>query len=155
VFVNHWLRMFRFHLKFDELYGRNLEFYTSSELAEQKHFPRPLPDGYMTFSGKYTNLSDCMFELIESSTPLARLRPRVIRYMNHHETSDWDGDYPRILLVCDNVGLEQEIQRYITRSLDRKGIIGLVYYTTTIKALLASNSHNKAIWSDVLEAEKL
>jgi len=155
VFVNHWLRMFRFYLKFDELYGRNLEFYTSSELAEQKHFPRPLPDGYMTFSGKHSDIPDCMFELIESSTPLSRLRPRVTRYMNHHETSDWDGDYPRILLVCDNTGLEQELQRYIARSLDRKGMIELDYYTTTIRALLASNSRNQTIWSNVLKPEKL
>lgn len=155
VFVNHWLRMFRFYLKFDELYGRNLEFYTSSELAEQKHFLRPLPDGYMTFSGKHSDIPDCMFELIESSTSLARLRPRITRYMTHHETSNWDGDYPRILLVFDNVGLEQEIQRYIARTLDRKGIIGLDYYTTTIKALLGSDSRNNAIWSDVLEPKKL
>ncbi len=155
VFVNHWLRMFRFYLKFDELYGRNLEFYTSSELAEQKHFPRPLPDGYMTFSGKYSNVADCMFELLESSTSLSRLRTRVTRYINHYDTNKWDGDYPRILLVCDNTGLEQEIKSYTARTLDRKGVIGLDYYTTTLRALLSSDSRNKAIWSDVLDPENL
>ena len=75
--------------------------------------------------------------------------------MNHHEASKWESGYPRILLVCDNTGLEQEIQRYIARTLDRKGIIGLDYYTTTLRALLASNSRSKAIWSNVLEPEKL
>lgn len=155
VFVNHWLRLFRFYMKLDELYGRNLEFFTSNELAEQKHFPRPLPDGYLKFSGKYSDIPDCMFELIESSTPLSRLRPRVTRYMTHLELEKWKGDYPRILLVCDNAGLKQEIQRYIATTLDRKGIIGLDYYMTTLRALLASNSRNKAIWSDVLEPEEL
>jgi len=155
VFEKHWLRMFRLYLKFDDLYGKNLEFYTSSELAEQKHFPRPLPDGYMTFSGKHSDIPDCMLELVESSTSLSRLRPRVTRYMNHHETSHWDGDYPRILLVCDNVGLEQELQRYIARTLDRKGIIGLVYYTTTIRALLGSDNCNNAIWTQVFEEDEL
>lgn len=155
VFVNHWLRMFRFYLKFNELYGRDLEFYSSSELAEQEHFPRPLPDGYLTFSGKHSEIPDCLFELIESSTPLSRLRTRVTRYINHYEISDWDDDYPRILLVCDNVGLEQEIQRHITRTLDRKGIIGLDYYTTTIRALFGSKRHKKTIWKDISAPDEL
>lgn len=155
VFVNHCLRLFRMYLKLNEIYGEDLEFFASTELAEQQYFPRPLPDGYLTFSGNHSEVSDCMLELLESSTSLSRLRQRVNRYMAHHELGTCEGDYPHILLVCDNIGLEREIQRHVAKTMDYRGILGLECYTTTIKALLSSNSRNKAIWSDAVEEDVL
>lgn len=155
-FVNHWLRMFRLFLKFDELYGDNLEFFTNTELAEQTNFPTVRPDAYLSFSGKHSNIPNCMLDLLESNKPADQIRQRATRFINDYQTnSDWGSNYPRILLICDNVGLERDMQRLITRTLNYKGTVKPQYYTTTLRALFGSHNAKTAIWSDVLEPEKL
>jgi len=156
-FVSHWLRMFRLYLKFDELYGsKNLEFYTNSELAEETKFPKVRPDAFLSFSGRHSNIPDAMFDLLESNKSSDYNRQKAIRYIYHYETTaDWGSDYPRILLICDNVGLERDIQRAVARALDRSGQTKPKYYTTTLKSLFGTRNTKAAIWSDVTEPEKL
>ena len=143
-FTNHWLRLFRIYLKLDTLFDEDLDFFTSSELATEENYPRPLPDGFLSWSGSHQSTPDCMFELLESSTALDRLRQRVNCYMAHREADEWSGEYPAILLVCDNAGLERELQRYIARTLDYRGS-RLTYYTTTIKAVLSMKDNETPI----------
>lgn len=154
-FVSHCLRLFRIYLKFDGLYGGNLEFYTSSELSEQAQFPSPRPDAYLSFGSKYTNTSDCMLEVLDSTMAISRLRTKAGRYINHSEAGNWEGQYPLILLVCDNVGLEREIQHSIVRTLNYRSTSGIRYYTTTTKALFSSRSTDDTIWSPVDDSEKI
>jgi hypothetical protein len=155
VFINHCLRLFRIYLKLDAQFGESLEFFTSTELADQTQFPRPLPDGLLNFSDQSGGLPAYVVDLLESTTPLPRLRRRVARFINHSEIGNWLGDYPGILLVCDNVGLERELQRYIAHMLNMSGAYKLRYRTTTLKALLSSRNFDDPIWSNVEDPEEL
>ncbi|MEO8104930.1 MAG: replication-relaxation family protein [Candidatus Saccharibacteria bacterium] len=152
LFVGHWLRLFRIYLKLNRLYGEQLECFMGSELAEQSRFPRPLPDAYLSFSGAHAGTPDCMLELLESSTPLDRLRQRLNRYLRHYELGSWEGEYPRILLVCDNVGLQREIQRYMARTLEYRGV-RVQCYITTVKALMNAGGYKDDVWTDVGEPD--
>lgn len=156
-FVSHWLRMFRLYLKFDELYGsKNLDFYTNTELAQETKFPKVRPDAFLSFGGRHNDIPDCMFDLLESNKPIDQMRQRATRYIYHYETNDdWDGSYPRILLICDNVGLERDIQRIVARTLDRSGKTEPEYYTTTLKALYSARNSNTPVWTNPVEPEIL
>jgi len=156
-FVSHWLRMFRIYLKFDELYGsKNLDFYTNSELAEETKFPKVRPDAFLSFDGKHSDIPDSMFDLLESNKAADYNRQKTLRYIYHYETtSDWGSDYPRILLVCDNAGLERDIQQTIARTMNFRGNTKPQYYTTTLKALYGARNTKDPIWSNVLEPEML
>jgi hypothetical protein len=154
-FIAHCLRLLRLYLRFDEMYGSNLEFFTSAELAEQTNFPSVRPDAYLSFSGKHKTIPNCMLELIESNKPLSQIRQRVNRYLYHYETSsEWGNDYPCILLVCDNVGLEREVQQHLARKINYRGIITPEYYTTTLRAVYSATNVRTPVWSNVLQPEK-
>lgn len=154
VFVNHCLRLFRLYLKLDSFYGEDMECFTASELTNQTRFPRPRPEAFLNFSGKHAGTADCMLEILESSTPLDRLRQRLNRHFVHYELGSWEGDYPRILLVCDNAGLAREIQRYLAYKLDYSGA-PLRFYITTLRELLNSRSPNETVWTYVSDPETL
>jgi hypothetical protein len=151
-FINHWLRLLKLYLKLDSLYGEDLELYTSSELAGQTRFARPLADAFLSFSGKYRNTPDSLLELIEGTTPLDRVRQRLNRYVRHCEAGDYGSKYPRLLLVCDNGGLEREIQRYMARTIANHGI-NMQCYTTKIRALVGLSVVKEAVWTDVSQLE--
>lgn len=154
-FTSHWLRMFRIYLKFDSIYSNDLEFFTSAELTDQQKFPRPISDAFLRFSSKHADNPAYMLELMESNMSLARLRQRVNRFIFHSQTGNWVGNYPIVLLICDNVSLERELQNYIARTLNYRGLAKPQYYTTTLRALYGARKADDAIWSNVLEPENL
>ena len=153
-FISHSIRLFRLYLKLDSLYGETLDFFTASELAADRQYPRSLPDGFLHFSGKQAEIPDCMLELVASTIPPDRLRQRLNRYMTHEQAKTWEGTYPIILLVCDNVGLEREMQRYMARTMDYRGS-RIRCYTTTIRAVLNSKSVKNTIWADVTKPDEI
>jgi hypothetical protein len=153
-FVNHWLRMFRIYMKLDELYGDNLELFTSSELAEQSIYPKVRPDAYLTFSGGHDAYPNCVLDLIESNKPADQIRQKVVRYIAHYEAVAAGDDYPRVLLVCDNSGLERELQRILARTLDYRGMMNLRYYTTTLRALYGLYEASAPIWTNVQKPDE-
>lgn len=154
VFINHCMRLFRVYLKLEELYGNNPEIYMSTELAEQQQFPKLKPDSFISFSGKYSNLPDCMVDLIESNKPSNQIRQLVNRFVYHYENSTWDGDYPHILLICDNSGLEQDVKNMLSRALGYNGMDKPILYTTTLKAILGAKNSKSTIWQSVLDEEE-
>ena len=158
-FVNHCMDVFRLYLKFDELYGTSLEFFTRSEIAQEQRFPRPLPDADLVLQHKQAEDSEYMLELIGQDLPWFTVRRHIKRYLRHFGDGDWDetqGDYPALLLVCENTLMERQIQRLAVRLLNQAEIEEeLKVYTTTTKALLEQKSRKTAAWSDVLEPEDL
>lgn len=155
-FVNHCLSLFGLYLKFDELYGQSLEFFTRSEIANEERYPRPLPDADLILQHKQAEDSEFFLEFIEKDLPYFTVRRRIRRYFTHYE-EEWDntqGDYPVILLVCENTYLERQVQRLAARLIDRTDS-ELKVYTTTTKALLGSPTRKTALWSDVTEPESL
>ena len=155
-FVNHCLSLFGLYLKFDELYSTSLEFFTRSEIANEKRFPRPLPDANLVLQHKQAEDSEFFLEYIEKDLPYFTVRRRIRRYFNHSE-EDWDdsqGDYPIMLLVCESSYLERQVQRMADRLIERNDS-DLKVYTTTTKALLEQKNRKTAVWSDVLEPEIL
>jgi hypothetical protein len=158
VFISRCLTIFELYNKFTRLYGGKLEFYTKNELVEYDRFPSPRPDGFISFSDKYERLEDAMLELVMDVTPMSAVRRRLIQYIEHFESGEWEeetrADYPTLLLVCETPGAERRTQQLLSRSLSRLDIDGLNCYTTTLKALSSALSARDAVWSNVLDPEE-
>jgi hypothetical protein len=155
-FVNHCLSVFELYLKFDELYGQSLEFFTRSEIAEEKRYPRPLPNAFLVLEHKQASSSEFMLESIGKDLPYFTVRRRIRRYFSHYE-DDWDnsqGDYPNVLLVCESSYFERQVQSMAARLIE-KNDSDLKVYTTTTKALLEAKSLKTPMWSAVTEPEDL
>lgn len=154
-FINHHTRLMRLCLKFEKLFGDDLDVYTSTELAEQKQLPTPRPDFFLGFKGRYADQRDSILYLLESTTSLDRYRQSLVRIINHVELDGGEQGVSRVLLVCENVGLEREIQRFAARTLGFRDYSRVPFLTTTLSALLKSGSPKNTIWSDVLSPDKL
>lgn len=157
VFMERCLGIFRLFLKFNELYGEHLSFYSKYEITGLEHFPRPLPDAYITLESEQ-GTNQYMLELIEITMSYNFTRNRINRYIKHFKSDDWEKagpKYPTILLICENSLLERRIQRMTPKLLDQADADGLKVLTTTTKALIASGAGNNPIWSSVSDPEEL
>ncbi len=158
VFMERCLAIFRLFLKFDELHGESLSFYSKYEITGLEHFPRPLPDAYLTLETKQEGAKQCMLEIIDMSMSYNTTSRRIDRYIKHLKSGDWDeagSKYPTILLICENGLLERRIQRMTPRLLDQADANGLKVLTTTTKAFIGSEAGNTPIWSSVSDPEEL
>lgn len=156
-FMERSLTIFQHFIKLNELYGNTLSFYTKNEITSYGYFPRPLPDAYLTLKSRRQGTTQYLLELIETLTPFYMVRRRLLRYISHFDSGDWDEsgtEYPAILLICEDSRLERRVQRLVTRLLDQADIDELKIYTTTTRALLGSNLGSE-IWTDIDSPEKL
>jgi hypothetical protein len=83
-----------------------------------------------------------------------RHRHKLQLLLSHIEQTEGGSDEPRILLVCDNLGLQREVQRFVARMLENKNLIYTQCYITTVIVLAFSNSPHEKTWTDIQNIEK-
>ena len=158
-FINRCLITFELYNKLKKLYGKtNVEFFSKSELAKYEYFPRPLPDAYLRFTDMFESLPDYMLELALTATPFFAIRRRVLQYIDHFDSGEWEAavasNYPDLLFVCESAYLERRLQKCIYKILDNSGIDDLKCFTTTIKAIRSCERASDKIWSGVFEPDE-
>jgi hypothetical protein len=99
-FINRCLSIFRLHNALIKLHGDSLSFHTKNELTGSILFPKPRPDAFITLKTKQ-DTKEIMLELIEASTPFSTTRARILRYLLHIQSEQWDGEYPVLVLCCE------------------------------------------------------
>lgn len=153
-FMESSLAIFRLYNSFRRLYGPSLQFYSKTEMSEYPFFPKNLPDGYITI-----NNQPYLLEWLPASTTYPAMRGRLSQLIDHFESETWNKsglNYPTILFVCDNPYLERQVQRIAKRSVYKAEEVDfddMPMRTTTIKALVSSESKDELIWSDVEDQE--
>jgi hypothetical protein len=155
-FVNHCLEIFEIYVLLKSLYGKGLSFLSKSELSEYEYFPKRLPDAYLIVKGKDSE-EEYMLDVYDNKMPFFVIRQRINSYIKHIDSGDWesptDADYPTLLIVCENVSLERQIQKFTAKRLGFTDSI-LQVFTTTLKTLLDSGSQEDEIWTNVNESDK-
>jgi hypothetical protein len=158
-FIELCLDIFKLHGIFTKLYGNNVDFYTKSEIAEYDHFLKPLPDAYVTFSGKHKNEPDYIVEFMSKDKPYFVLRRRINQYLQDYSNTSWQKktgtDYPSLLLIADSPNLERRLQKSIAFSLNSRGIHELCVYTTTNKSIFLAEKRTDKILSNITKPEVL
>jgi len=142
-------------LSLRDSYADTFDNFTKAELTGNTYFLSPPPDLYLNrMKPEDAQHNEYLLDIPTNELPYL-IRKRIDAYIEHYDNDDWiitaRSVYPAILIVCSDAKIEDSMQRYIKKSLEDAGIDGeLFYYTTTIKALLASDKHNNAIWSKEL-----
>lgn len=153
-YMEHCLSVFRLYVKFNELYGEALSFFTKSELTGDEQFPKKIPDGYLVLENKEKTITQCMLEMIETTIPFFVVRQKILKHIRHCEASGWQGSYPDLLLLCENASLERRVRRLAATLLVQTDTMNdLRLYTTVAEGLLRSPS-SRDILLRVLEPKE-
>jgi hypothetical protein len=152
-FMDRCLGLFKLYLKFNQLYGDKLNFYSKNELVGSPYFARPLPDAYLKLKTSSQGIRQFVLEVIEVNTPIYTIRRRINRFIDGAPSS-FDPDL--ILFVCENSYLERQVQRLVSRLINRTELDDEIkIYATTAKALFGVQNWKTAIWSDVTQPDEL
>ena len=144
VFIEHCLDIFKIYNKFIDLYGKDLEFYTKSEISGDPEFNTPLPDGYITIKKQ-----EYILEIIEPNLAYYQLRAKIQKHIKNSDSEIWKRlDYPTLLFVCPNSAIERRVRIIANKSFGNyDSVINL--YTTTMKSILATRAKDDSIWSNI------
>ncbi len=147
-FIKHWLEIFKIYQKLNELYKKKLEFFTSTEVADQNQFPKPGLDSYLNINDSYYFL-----DLLDNSMSYTLLKRKVNKHIKCYESEKLEGDYPTILLICSTKAIKTMMTKYLNSVLNKKGIDQLEFLITTKVELLTQKDSKQAIWREVMENE--
>lgn len=153
-FIQHSLSIFTVYNQLKARYANELAFFTKTDVASYEHFPKPLPDAFVSLETK--NSTRYFFiEIVEDAQPFFTAVRSIKKYLDHKESGEWaitETDYPAILFICESTSLQKRLQKQITKMLNASWVDSIDFATTT-KAELASLSENDAIWQEVTEPD--
>jgi len=159
-FIDHNLDVYKVYLVLRDSYPGTFHIFTKSELADFTYFPETRPDLYLNRITPVDDLQDqYIVEVFSATSQPFVMKNRFKALLEHNDSGEWEAeaetDYPTILLVCPKASHEESLQAEIAKALDNAGIDELFVYTTTLKALMASNGAQKTIWSDAQDPKSL
>jgi len=153
-FIEHCLIIFAISNQLEATYGNRLELFAKSELAELSHFPRPLPDAFISLKNSdqpRARTKHFFLEVFEDSMPFFVIAKRISQYSDYFDSDNWDvtgKKFPSLLAVCDSLSLQKRLQKRFSDLEDFK-------FCLTTKAAFATISNNEDIWQDVTEPRVL
>lgn len=139
------------------LQGTGVKFLTQSQLAGFSGFPKPLPDGFMSFKNKQGSVYFFLEVFREAEPFFVALHRRAKRFVEYSESGDWQiaqksRPFPAVLLVCETPSLQKRISKKLSKLVEATWSEELRIYSTTIKAL-ANGGIDKNIWQVMGEEE--
>ena len=118
-FVDHTIKIVEQCTGIRSAYPNMFTMYTKAELADSNEFPQPLPDLYITRINESEGVPTSYFLDIVSDMQLFLIKKRIVQYIEHYESGDWNGlVYPTIILVCADVSTMKKLGAYIQDTLD-------------------------------------
>ncbi|HET9412195.1 MAG TPA: replication-relaxation family protein [Candidatus Saccharimonadales bacterium] len=153
-FIQHSLNIFTAYNQLKARYGDELAFFTKTNLTSYEHFPKPLPDAFVSLEIKNTT-HYFFIEIVEDTQPFFTVVRSIKKYLDHKESGEWaitETDYPAVLFICESTSLQKRLQKQITKMLDTSWVDDLNFATTT-KSELTSLVENDAIWQKVTEPD--
>jgi len=135
-----------------------IKFFTKRDLAHQNHFPKSLPDAFVSLKANGQDKPNRYFlDVIENSTPRYKIDKLVVEYVAFFEEGGWDATnspLPKMLLLCESGSFERRLQRIVARKLSNLGSNDLEFFTSTLSALKSANPTTE-IWSNAEEPDEL
>ena len=152
-FIEHHLDVLKAYIHLKDLCHNQFHIFSKYELTDFDYFPTPRPDLYLNRINPLPNKPNEYLLDVYRDTPLFAIRRRVDSLINHFESNDWEANsYPVLLISCPNSKTETKVQSFINNKLDTSETSGLLFYTTTNKAL---NSKGPDAWSSTEEPDRI
>lgn len=135
------------------LQSAGVKFLTQSQLADLNGFPKPLPDGFMSFKGKQGSVYFFLEVLREAEPFFVTLHRRAKRFIEYSESGDWQiaqkgRPFPVVLLVCETPSLQKRISKKLSKLVEATWSEELKFYSCVATALTSGQS-NDGVWLEV------
>ncbi len=146
-FIQHSLNIFASYNQLKAHYGNSIDFFTKSDLATYDHYPKPLPDAFLSLEAEGST-KHFFVEVQENSQPFFTAVRKVKKYIDYKESGDWaitETDFPTILFICESASLQKRLQKQIAKMLDKTLTDDLVFATATIEELRRLKD-DAAVW---------
>lgn len=153
-FIQHSHNIFSVYNQLKTHYDSKLNFFTKSDLTSFEHFPKPLPDGFLSLEVKKST-GHFFLEIIEDSQPFFATVRKIKKYIDYNESGEWDiteTDFPTILFICESTSLQKRLQKQL---LKQTNDYDDCTFATTTKAELRAMDTDDAIWLTDDPDEKL
>jgi len=146
-FIQHSHGIFSAYNQLRTHYDSKLNFFTKSDLTSFEHFPKPLPDGFLSLEVK-KNTSHFFLEIIEDSQPFFATVRKIKKYIDYNESGEWDiteTDFPAVLFICESTSLQKRLRKQLFKQTNDYDDCT---FTTTTKAELHAidTDTDDAIW---------
>jgi hypothetical protein len=154
-FVQHSLNIFTVYNQLKARYRNELAFFTKIDLASFEHFPKPLPDAFISLEANDDTTRHYFLEVVEDSQPFFTVIRKVKKYLDHKESGEWaitETKYPAVLFICESVSLHRRLQKQIMRIMKSAWVDDLRFATTTMEELKQLQD-NDNIWRIVAESD--
>ncbi|MGH7157811.1 MAG: replication-relaxation family protein [Candidatus Saccharimonadales bacterium] len=156
-FVAESLGVFTIFCQLKKRYGDSLRLFSANQIAAYKHFPRPLPDALIRLDVN-NKQKEFFLEVVYAAKPFFPYVGMVRRYIKYSDEGKWqeatDTKLPKILVVCETVGLQIRFQRQAARFLSRHYDEEPKVFTTNMAKLQdMAGVGRDTIWRDAEESE--
>lgn len=155
IFIQHSLNIFATYNQLKAHYSDSLDFFTKSDLASYEHYPKPLPDAFLSLEAE-GSAKHFFVEIQEDSQPFFTAVRKVKKYIDYKDSGEWainETDFPAILFICESVSLQKQLQKQIIKMLSKILTDDLVFVTTT-KEELGTLKDKAVIWQSTSEPDK-
>lgn len=149
-FIGHCLALLDVSNMLDALYGEKLEFFTATEIAEgYDHFPRPMPDAFLSYrKGPRSQPKSFFLHIVSADKPFFTTSKKLDTYVAYANSNKWDRSaepLPSVLFVCENQTLEKRLNKHAER-IDEQRPSYLKFFTTNIDRLKDMAEVGDDIW---------
>lgn len=154
-FIQHSLNIFAAYNQLKAHYGDSLDFFAKGDLAGYEHYPKPLPDAFLSLeAGQDTK--HFFVEIQEDSQPFFTAVRKVKKYIDYKGSGEWaitETNFPVILFTCESASLQKRLQKQMLKMLSRNLTDDLAFATTTEKELRTLND-NDIIWQSTSDLDE-
>ncbi len=156
--VAHYLRIGSIYCCLRERYGDNLKFFTKSQIAPYKYFPKQKPEALIRLEVG-DGQKEFFLEIINPNTPFFSYVGRVKRYIEYSDAGTWQDEtgkkLPGILFMADSVSTEIRIQKQAARLVKRHYDDEPKVYTSNLDKLKTIRPGYDRVWRDVEEPKEV
>jgi hypothetical protein len=156
--IAHYLRVGSIYCCLRECYGDGLKFFTKSQIAPYKYFPKQKPEALIRLDVG-DEQKEFFLEIINPNTPFFSYVSKIKRYIEYSDAGTWQDEtgrkLPGVLFVGDSVSAEIRIQKQAARLIKRHYEDEPKVYTSNFDKLKTIQPGYDRVWRDVEEPKQV
>jgi hypothetical protein len=156
--ITQYLKVATVYGYLKERYGDDLKFFTKSQIAPYKYFPKQKPEALVRL-GINDEQKEFFLEIIDPEKPFFSYVGKVRRYIEYSDAGTWQDEtgrnLPKILFVGDTVSTEIRIQKQAARFIRRHYDDEPKIYTSNLDKLKTIQPGYDGVWRDAEEPKEI
>ena len=156
--ITQYLKVAAVYCYLKERYGNDLKFFTKSQIAPYKYFPKQKPEALVRLDVGGEQ-KEFFLEIIDPEKPFFGYVGKIRRYIEYSDAGTWQDEtersLPKILFVGDTVSTEIRIQKQAARFIRKHYDDDPKIYTSNLDKLKTIQPGYDRVWRDVEEPKEI